>query len=385
MKLQSFGCLILAFGLLQACGGGNKSGTDAATDSGANLDGATGGDADADGDTDGDSDTDTDTDTDTDADADADTDADTDTDADADSDSGADSGPDAGDAGPDGSTICVESEACGTAGICSGGTCYDPWPPTSPWHSVKTCLLPTCDPAMVLPFDYSGNWTVTTTTVSTTCNLFVQMADPRFEVGDVHTGNPHPLNFVGGCDYKPGGTTDQMGTFVSNVEVTCEVQSRPLDTTSVEISIMEFQDNGTATGTATVYLYDIPGYALQPYNQCQIQMNVAMTRVPDCTGPGDCNDSLGCTTDSCDVDAGICEHALAADTCLIDGVCIPDGTLKSATGDGSCRICVGEPPSQYGWMVLGSGEPCNDGDAGTPTDSCHTGGLCVGETIDASL
>jgi hypothetical protein len=325
--------------------------------------------------------TDADTDADTDTDADADTDADTDTDSDTDTDTDSDADSD-GDAGMDAS-VCAESDACGTAGICSEGVCVDPWPPTPPWYTGTVCELPACDESLSLPFDYSGNWVLTTTTVSTTCNTIVQTADERFTVGAVHTGSAHPLNFIGGCDYQAGSTTDQMGTFASNVEVTCEVNARSWGTSSIETSVMTFQEDGTAAGTATILMVDIPAFALQAGNQCEIVMDVAMQRVPDCTGPGDCNDSISCTTDSCALDAGICEHELAADTCLIDGTCIADGAHKAATGDDSCRLCVGAPPSQYGWMVLGSGETCDDGDVGTTGETCQLGGIC--EVSDAGI
>lgn len=341
---------------------------------------------------------------------DADSDTDADSDSDADSDAGSDAGADAStgcasddtcligdrcyddeavnpdnacgrclaDTSPDAWTAFNESGPCGAAGVCSEGVCHDPWPPTEPWRDGGVCALPACDESMALPFDYSGNWTVSTTTTSTNCNLFVQMSDPRLQVGAVHTGNPHPLHFIGGCDYPPDTTTPSIGTFASNVEVTCEVNARPEGTTTVETSAVTFGDAGTAAGTATVYLRDLPPIALQPGNQCKVEMDVAMQRVPDCAGPSDCGDGLDCTTDSCDLDAGVCRHALEASHCVIDNACVDDGAFKSATGDGSCRKCVGAPPSQYGWMVLGSGEPCDDGNAGTSNDACKTGGICEG-------
>jgi hypothetical protein len=275
-------------------------------------------------------------------------------------------------------TILDEPRDCGTAGVCSGGICHDPWPPVFPWESGKECLLPVCNESMSLPFDHSGNWTVTTRTTSTTCNELIQTADARFVVGAVHTGNPHPLDFVGGCDYSAGTPEVQIGTFVSNVEITCAVQARPWDTTSVETGVVTFLDDGTATGVATVTLFDIPVLAGQPGNKCVIEMEIQMHRIPDCTSDGQCSDGLDCTTDSCELQAGICRHVLAPDTCVIDGACVADGTTKSATGDGSCLRCVGSAPSQYGWIYLQSGETCNDGNAGTVFDHCGFGGVCAG-------
>ena len=273
--------------------------------------------------------------------------------------------------------ILPEPRACGTAGVCSGGACHDPWPPIQAWSLGKACELPTCDAGMTLPFDHSGNWTVTTHTTATDCNDLVQTADPRFLVGDVHTGSAHPLNIVGGCDYQAGGTTVQIGTFVSNVEVTCVVAPRPMSTTSVETSVVTFADADVATGRTTVDLYDIPEIAGQAGNHCTISMDVTLRRIPDCTTNADCNDGASCTTDTCGA-GGICVHALAADTCLIDGVCVANMALKGATGNDSCYVCVGSAPSQYGWIQMGSGEPCDDGSALTVNDRCLLGGRCAG-------
>ena len=118
-----------------------------------------------------------------------------------------------------------ESFTCGTAGTCATGKCVDPWPPTAPISSGKVCTLPTCDASAKLPFFSGGNWTVTTKTVSTTCNAIIQLVEPQANVGYSKTGKPHAMNFVGGCDYAPGGTTSQIGTTVSNVEVGCESRS----------------------------------------------------------------------------------------------------------------------------------------------------------------
>jgi hypothetical protein len=149
------------------------------------------------------------------------------------------------------------------------------WPPAT-WYTATECALPACDPtAADVPFMYDGNWQVITTTKSTDCNETVQAADPRFVVGAVHTGSSHALNFAGTCDYLPDGTT-QMGTFRDSKEITCQLQDRPMGVKSLEVSVMEFTDVGTAFGVATVYLYNIPEIAAQTDNRCQIVMDVMM-------------------------------------------------------------------------------------------------------------
>ena len=154
------------------------------------------------------------------------------------------------------------------------------WPPAL-WYTATACALPACDIALALPFDHSGNWKVTTTTVATDCNATVVAADPRFTVGHVQTtGTAHALQFEGTCDYLPDGTT-QMGTFRQNMEVTCELKDRPLGVKSLETSVVTFGAAGTATGTAKVFLYDIPAEAAQADNRCTIDMTVTMARQVD--------------------------------------------------------------------------------------------------------
>jgi hypothetical protein len=157
------------------------------------------------------------------------------------------------------------------------GETAEPWPPSTPWYTDTACNLPACDTGATLPFDFSGNWTLTTTTKSTDCNALVQTADPRFAVGYVHTGSAHELKFTGTCDYLPDGTT-QMGTFKDAVEITCQVQDRPLGAKSLEVGVMTFTNDGAASGTATVRLFDLPAEAGQAGNACTIEMDVTMAR-----------------------------------------------------------------------------------------------------------
>ena len=150
----------------------------------------------------------------------------------------------------------------------------EPWPPTQPWYTDTACQLPTCNSALTLPFSFSGEWALTTTTVSTTCNELVQTSDPRFVVGAVHTGSNHALSFQGGCDFAPDGAT--IGTFKDSTEITCQVQDRPLGVKSREIGVVSFTADGHATGTASVRLFNLPDYAAQDQNACDIEMTVEL-------------------------------------------------------------------------------------------------------------
>ncbi len=272
-------------------------------------------------------------------------------------------------------SVANETFTCGVAGTCASGVCKEPWPPTAPLANGKVCTLPTCDAASKPAFYTGGNWTVTTKTVSTTCNSIIQLVEPRANVGYTKTGKAHPMNFVGGCDYAPGGTTTQIGTIVSNVEASCDISvDANFGVTAVETSIITY-GAGKGTGTATATLYDLPAGAGQANNSCEIVVQVTVQHVPDCLGDGDCSDSISCTTDTCS--GGICQHTLAAQTCLIDGQCIANGAYQSSTGNGSCRLCAGKFPSQYGWIILSSGEPCDDGNAGTTGETCGLAGVCL--------
>ncbi len=268
-----------------------------------------------------------------------------------------------------------ETLGCGTAGTCASGVCKDPWPPTAPLSNGKLCALPTCDTASKPAFNTTGNWIVTTKTLSTTCGTLIQLVEPRANVGYTKSGKAHPQNFVGGCDYASGGTTTQIGTIVSNVEASCSVSTDAnFGVTYVESGIITY-GVGKGTGTITATLFDIPDAAGEPNNSCEIVLQVSVQHVADCLADKDCDDTISCTTDLCA--SGICQHNLDASTCLIDGQCVADGAYQSATGNGSCRLCSGKFPSQYGWVILSSGEPCNTTLNGMQAYTCQTAGQCL--------
>ena len=86
-----------------------------------------------------------------------------------------------------------------------------------------------------------------------------------------------------------------------------------------------------------------------------------------CTGGAalSCDDGLACTTDTCDTVAG-CQHAQAAGTCLIGGVCRASGEVNGAD---ACQVC--DPATPGAWSARG----CDDGLACT-TDTCDTVAGC---------
>jgi hypothetical protein len=267
-----------------------------------------------------------------------------------------------------------ESQACNEGGVCWNGTCTPELPGLDAIHDGKTCGLPECSTTTTIPVDYAGNWKVTTKTLTTTCGVLMQAVDPQLKVGHVKTGNAHPLNFAGSCDFASGGQTVQIGTFVSNTQVTCEAKPEAEGATLVEVSKVTFTPNGTASGTAKAILYDLPIYAFEEGNTCEITLEVTMERVPDCVLDSDCEDGLACTTNSCA--SGVCKHAINAGTCAIEGQCYNDGDRLTPTGNGSCSVCVGTAPSQGGWVVYQNGEPCDTGLDGPTAGVCGIGGVC---------
>lgn len=154
------------------------------------------------------------------------------------------------------------------------------WPPATPWWSADACQLPACAESAATPIDASGPWTVTLTTKTTDCNANVQALDARLTEGHVHTGQPHPLDVVGTCDYATDVTPRlHDGTFQGATLITCEVTQRIQGALEVDTSTVTFEA-GRATGTATAYLSKLPAVLQQPGNACTTTFDVTMARVP---------------------------------------------------------------------------------------------------------
>ena len=103
----------------------------------------------------------------------------------------------------------------------------------------------------------------------------------------------------------------------------------------------------------------------------------------DCDGQtdeGTCDDGVACTVDSC-VGVGRCAHELAADRCLIDGVCVAAG---AANPSGACERCV-PSASTTAWTATTEGfpadqcvvDPCAGGGPIDPAECCSVGLACA--------
>src|SRR2546429_295018 len=111
---------------------------------------------------------------------------------------------------------------------------------------------------------------------------------------------------------------------------------------------------------------------------------------PSCTSNADCDDHDPCTTDTCDA-TGVCQHTAAP-----DGTGCNDGNACTQADNCVAGSCVGANPvvctAQDQCHVAGTcdqatgtcsnpnapnGQPCNDGNACTQTDTCQAG-TCTG-------
>jgi len=95
-----------------------------------------------------------------------------------------------------------------------------------------------------------------------------------------------------------------------------------------------------------------------------------------------CDDNAACTVDACNgTGAGDCTHTLSANSCLIGGVCYPNGASNPAN---SCLFC-NTAVSPLFWSSKANGDACNDGDACSYGDRCSFGSClaipydCIGE------
>ncbi|MCK4658584.1 MAG: thrombospondin type 3 repeat-containing protein, partial [Phycisphaerae bacterium] len=86
-----------------------------------------------------------------------------------------------------------------------------------------------------------------------------------------------------------------------------------------------------------------------------------------------CDDSLDCTTDSCNEDTDTCEHTTNVGTCLIDEVCYGDGAVNPANDCEECNSSL----DQFDWSNRANGSTCDDGLFCNENETC-TGGVCGG-------
>lgn len=183
----------------------------------------------------------------------------------------------------DGATLDATPDAVtpdsAPADASDAGPCPN-WPPSTPWFTGTTCMLPACSTSASPSFDTSGSWTVTTSTRSTDCSTIFQAVDTRLQVGTVRTGGAHALGNSGTCDQETGdaGIT-QIGTFCGNTEVLCQTKPRILGVSEIDVGVLRYDNNGVGTGTITAYFSNLPAAAMQPGNACRVEFDVTVRRV----------------------------------------------------------------------------------------------------------
>lgn len=138
-----------------------------------------------------------------------------------------------------------------------GDTATGGWPPAGPFHSGKTCTLPACDTSGAATIDLSGTWSQELTTVSSDCNAMVINMKPELQAGHVMTKTGLSSPRTGECVYDSANPSVLVGVIKGNVMVTCQVMAAEMGVTPLVESVMTFGD-GTATGTAVTYLFDVP-------------------------------------------------------------------------------------------------------------------------------
>jgi hypothetical protein len=155
----------------------------------------------------------------------------------------------------------------------SGDAAGASWPPPTPYHSLKACSLPPCDPKAPEAVDLSGKWTQKITTKSQTCNALAQAMKKELQPGNVQTLTGQTILRAGECIYKEkiGGTV--VGVIKGDVMITCEVLPVDSGVTPVAEGQVTFSGS-TGSGPAWTYLFDVP----LPPSTCQANCTIDLVR-----------------------------------------------------------------------------------------------------------
>lgn len=106
-------------------------------------------------------------------------------------------------------------------------------------------------------------------------------------------------------------------------------------------------------------------------NACTVgdACNASATCVPGAAKS--CDDSLSCTTDSCNTSTGQCLNTLANNRCLIGNVCYNNNQGRAGF---PCQRCESATPNQ--WSNRAVDTDCDNGNACTSNDKCDDNGAC---------
>ena len=96
-----------------------------------------------------------------------------------------------------------------------------------------------------------------------------------------------------------------------------------------------------------------------------------------CTGGSglDCDDTISCTTDTCNEGTDQCDNPIDSGYCLIGGTCYGEGALNPANDCEECNTSL----STTSWSFRASGATCGDSSDTdcTDPDTCDGAGMCL--------
>ncbi|MCK4658281.1 MAG: hypothetical protein KAV82_02060, partial [Phycisphaerae bacterium] len=194
--------------------------------------------------------------------------------------------------------------------------------------------------------------------------------------------NPNTCDGNGTCldNFEPDTTECRAAVGDCDVAETCDGVGNcpadeflPIDTPCGDLTSNGCTDPDTCDGTGTCLPNDQPNGTM-----CDdgLFCNENETCTDGVCGGGNanlCDDSLDCTTDTCNEDTGTCEHTTNAGTCLIDEVCYDDGAVNPANDCEECNSSL----DQFDWSNRTNGTDCDDGLFCNENETC-TDGVCGG-------
>ncbi|UCE59129.1 MAG: hypothetical protein JSU63_17005 [Phycisphaerales bacterium] len=100
----------------------------------------------------------------------------------------------------------------------------------------------------------------------------------------------------------------------------------------------------------------------------------------ECTGDADCEDTLFCTTDTCNMDTARCERVVADGFCVLSSFCTPEDLTNPSN---ECQECN---PSldAWAWSPKSNGTVCTD-DGNDCTDDICMEGSCTNPNKDSGM
>lgn len=194
--------------------------------------------------------------------------------------------------------------------------------------------------------------------------------------------NPDTCNGLGQCLSR----LESAGTICgSNVDTecdnpdTCDASGNCLDNFEIAGTICGSQsdtqcDNvDSCNGSGTCLTHHEPnGTTCNDGFFCTVN-DACLTGQCTDNDPRNCDDSIPCTTDSCNDVTNVCDNILNAGFCLIAGTCQTVNTIDPSNDCMECNPSI----STATWSPRSFGSICDDGIFCTMDDACDGTGICV--------